>query len=218
MEYITREIVSTNWLTILLLICLGLLAIAKGLNALRFSDFMMLFSNNKYIISYQKPNKLSSPFNAVLLLLQIASVSLFLYLYFDIFELQVVATEITLYIKITIIYAVIVICKLLIEKIIATIFSIDGIVDEYLFYKVSYRNFLGVILLPFNIVFIYALQPTRIVYLILVILLIILNLVVLVSFYRKNENIIFNHLFYFILYLCALEIAPYFILYKLISN
>ncbi len=217
MEFITREIASTNWLTILFLICLGLLVAAKGLNALRFYDFMMLFSNNKYIISYQKNNKLSSAFNAILLVLQIASVSLFLFLCFDIFEIEVAPSEITLFFKITIVYGVIVIFKLLVEKIIAAIFSIDDIIDEYLFHKVSYRNFMGVILLPVNIVFVYAFQPTKIIFIVVFVLLVILNLIVLISFYKKNENIIFNHLFYFILYLCALEIAPYFILYKLIK-
>ncbi len=217
MEFITREITSTNWLTILIVICLTLLATARGLNALRFSDFIMLFSNNKYIISYQKPNKLSSLFNIVLLVLQIASVSLFLYLCFDVFKWKVIPDQITLYFKIVIIYTVIVLCKLLIEKIIATIFSMDPIIDEYLFYKVSYRNFMGVLLLPINIVFIYAMQPSRIVFTILLVLLLILNTIVLISFYQKNESIILGHLFYFILYLCALEIAPYFILYKLIK-
>ncbi len=216
MELSTREIISTNWLTILIVVSLSLLAIARAINTHRFSDFISLISNNKYIIYYQKPNKLSSIFNITLLLAQIASVSLFLYLCFDVFEWQVMPSQITLYFKICIIYAVIIICKLLIEKIIATVFSIDSVVDEYLFYKISYRNYMGVLLLPINIVFIYTVQPSKIVFMILLIILAILNVIVLTSYYKKNESIILNHMFYFILYLCALEIAPYFILYKLI--
>ncbi|WP_109434376.1 MULTISPECIES: DUF4271 domain-containing protein [Aquimarina] len=218
MEYILREITPTNWLTILIMACLMLLVTAKGVNTLRFSDFIMLLGNNKYIISNQKQNKLSSLFNAILLLFQVVSVSLFIYLCFDVFKWNVAPNEITLYFKIAILYTVIVVCKLLIEKIIAAIFSIDSIIDEYLFYKVSYRNFMGVILLPVNIIFIYAVHPSKIAFIILLISLSILNIIVLVSFYKKNENVILNYLFYFILYLCALEIAPYFILYKLISN
>ncbi|TSE04244.1 DUF4271 domain-containing protein [Aquimarina algiphila] len=218
MEYILREITPTNWFTILIMACLMLLVTAKGVNTLRFSDFIMLLGNNKYIISNQKQNKLSSLFNAILLLFQVVSVSLFIYLCFDVFKWNVAPNEITLYFKIAILYTVIVVCKLLIEKIIAAIFSIDSIIDEYLFYKVSYRNFMGVILLPVNIIFIYAVNPSKIAFVILLISLSILNIIVLVSFYKKNENVILNYLFYFILYLCALEIAPYFILYKLISN
>ncbi|WP_062056771.1 DUF4271 domain-containing protein [Aquimarina longa] len=217
MEFILREITSTNWLTAIIIVCLILLVIAKKVNALRFTDFIMLFSNSKYILSHQKSNKLSSLFNSILLLFQIISISLFLYLCFDVFKWQVTSDELTLYFKISIIYTVIIICKLLIEKIIATIFSIDSVIDDYLFHKVSYRNFMGVLLLPINIICIYTLQPSRILFIVLIILLILVNIITLFSFYKKNENIILNQLFYFILYLCTLEIAPYFILYKLIG-
>lgn len=216
MEIITRNIIANNWLTILIIACLVLLSVAKRINSLSFSNFMMLLSNNKYIISYQKPNRLSTSFNSVLLLFQIISASLFLYLCFNVFDSQVTSSEINLYFKILIIYTVVVICKLLIEKIIGTIFAIDTIIDEYLFYKVSYRNFMGVVLLIANILFIYTFTPSKIALIVLVIALLVLNTIVLISFYKKNENIILNHKFYFILYLCALEIAPYFILYKLI--
>ncbi len=217
MEFITREITSTNWITILIIGTLLLLAIAKKINAVWFSDFLMLLTSNKYIISSQKTNRLSSFFNIVLIVFQVLSVSLFLYLCLGVFDIEVESYGMILYFKITIIYTVIVVCKILIEKIVGAIFSIDTIIDEYLFYKVSYRNFIGVVLLPINIIFIYALLPFQTVFLILLIVLVVLNSIVLISFYKKNENIILNYLFYFILYLCALEIAPYFILYKLIS-
>ena len=215
MEILTREIVSTNWLTIVIISCMVLLAAAKEVNALRLSDFLMLLTNSKYIIAYQKLNKLSSLFNVILILFQVISVSLFIYLCFGVFECQE-TDRIILYFKILTIYTVVVICKLLIEKIIAAIFSIDSIIDTYLFYKVSYRNFIGVLLLPINIIYIYSAQLSQIVCVIIIILLVMLNGIMLFSYYRKNENIILNNMFYFILYLSALEIAPYFILYKLI--
>ncbi|WP_025743404.1 DUF4271 domain-containing protein [Aquimarina pacifica] len=217
MDFILREIPSTNWQTILIVACMSLLAIARGVNVLLFSDFIMLFNTNKYIISHQKINKLSSLFNSLLVLFQVLSISLFLYLCFDVFGWQVAPNESTLFIKIAIIYTVVVVCKILIEKIIGAIFSIDDLIDEYLFYKISYRNLLGVILLPIVVVFTYTLPPSKPVFLVLFVLLGIGNSVLLVSFYKKNEKIIFNYMFYFILYLCTLEIAPYFILYKLIN-
>ncbi|MEW7280730.1 DUF4271 domain-containing protein [Aquimarina sp. 2201CG1-2-11] len=215
MEILTREIVSTNWLTIVIVTCLVLLAVAREVNTLRFSDFMMLLTNSKYIIAYHKFNKLSSLFNVILIIFQVISVSLFIYLCFEVFQWQEI-DRIILYFKILTIYTVIVVCKLLIEKIIAAVFSIDSIIDTYLFYKVSYRNFIGVLLLPINIIYIYSTQLSEIMCIIIVVLLVILNGIMLFSYYRKNENVILNNLFYFILYLCALEIAPYFILYKLI--
>lgn len=217
MEIIAREIVSTDWITIVIMVCFALLATAKLMNSVRFSEFVMLFNTNKYVVLNQKGNKLSTLFNGVLILVQVLSVSLFIYLCVDVLQWQSDnTTDMMLYLKIASLYLFVLICKILIEKIISTIFSIEVLIEDYLFYKISYRNFLGLILLPLNLLFIYTAKPSKIVLIVLAVSLLILNLIVLFSVYKKNENIILNHMFYFILYLCALEIAPYFMLYKLI--
>ncbi len=217
MEIITREIISTDWITIVIMGCFMLLATARLMNPAGFSEFVMLFNTNKYIVLKQKGNKLSTLFNGVLILIQVLSVSLFLYLCVDVLQWQLEGIDLMLYLKIASLYLFIIISKILVEKIISTIFSIEVLIEEYLFYKVSYRNFLGVILLPFNLLFVYTTKPSKIVLIVIIISLLILNLIVLFSVYKKNENIILNHMFYFILYLCALEIAPYFLLYKFIT-
>ncbi|WP_366142673.1 DUF4271 domain-containing protein [uncultured Aquimarina sp.] len=216
MEVITREIISTDWITIVILMCFVLLATAKLMNSARFSEFVMLFNTNKYIVLNQKGNKLSTFFNGILVLVQVLSVSLFVYLCLDVLQWQSDTVDMILYLKIASLYLFVLICKILVEKIISTIFSIEILIEDYLFYKLSYRNFLGVILLPFNLLFIYTAKPSKIVLIALIVSLLVLNLIILFSVYKKNENIILNHSFYFILYLCALEIAPYFMLYKLI--
>ncbi|KAA1243178.1 DUF4271 domain-containing protein [Aquimarina sp. RZ0] len=214
MEIITREITATNWITIVILICCLLLAIAKTIDTVRFSDFVLLFNTNKYIVLTPKGSKLSTLFNGILIAVQILSASLFIYVCIDILGSR--NNDMILFFKITTLYLLVLICKMLIEKIIATIFSIESLIEEYLFYKISYRNFLGVTLLPLNLLFVYTIKPSMNVLIFTLVLLLILNLIILFSIYKKNENIILNNLFYFILYLCALEIAPYFILYKLI--
>ncbi|WP_367183196.1 DUF4271 domain-containing protein [uncultured Aquimarina sp.] len=216
MEVITREIISTDWITIVILMCFVLLATAKLMNSARFSEFVMLFNTNKYIVLNQKGNKLSTFFNGILILVQVLSVSLFIYLCLDVLQWESGTVDMILYLKIAALYFFVLISKILIEKIVSTIFSIEILIEDYLFYKVSYRNFLGVILLPLNLLFIYTAKPSKIVLIALLVCLLILNLMILFSVYKKNENIILNHSFYFILYLCALEIAPYFMLYKLI--
>ncbi|WP_366520010.1 DUF4271 domain-containing protein [uncultured Aquimarina sp.] len=216
MEVITREIISTDWITIVILMCFVLLATAKLMNSARFSEFVMLFNTNKYVVLNQKGNKLSTFFNGVLVLVQALSVSLFIYLCLDVLQWQSDTVDVILYLKIASLYLFVLICKILVEKIISAIFSIEILIEDYLFYKLSYRNFLGVILLPLNLLFIYTTKPSKIVLIILIASLLILNLIILFSVYKKNENIILNHSLYFILYLCALEIAPYFMLYKLI--
>jgi len=216
MDIIAREIIGTDWITIVIMVCLVLLTTAKLMNSARFLEFVMLFNTNKYIVLNQKGNKLSTLFNGVLILVQVLSVCLFIYLCADVLQWQRDAIDMIFYFKIASLYLFVLICKILVEKIISTLFSIEVLIEDYLFYKISYRNFLGVILLPLNLIFIYAVKPSEIILYFLIVSLSILNLIVFISFFKKNENIILNHMFYFILYLCALEIAPYFILYKLI--
>ncbi len=218
MEFIVREIETNNWITLVLIVCASLLAFAKLLNPVLFYDFIVFFNTNKYFSLDQKANKLSSLFNSFLIMVQIISISLFVYLCLNSFEWKFEYTRTLLFLKIAIVYALIVICKLLIEKIIGAIFSIDSIIDDYLFHKVSYRNFIGVILLPVNILIVYTVTPTKTILIIIIALLLILNIFFLSSVYKKQENIILGNLSYFILYLCALEIAPYFILYKLVTK
>ncbi len=216
MEIILREAPTNDWITIVLFICTATLAAAKLMNATLFADFIMLFNSNKYLAFYHKENKLSSFFNSLLVLVQILSVSLFIYITADTFRFEDIAVDQLLFFKIAGFYAVLLLFKIFVEKIIAAIFSIESVIEHYLFYKISYRNFLGLLLLPLNFFFIYTAKPSQTAISILLILIIILNVFILAAIYKKNENIILSHLFYFILYLCTLEIAPYFILYKVI--
>lgn len=177
----------------------------------------MLFNTSQYITLHQKANKISTPFNLILLGFQIITISLFLYLCWNTFGWQSNFEGGSLFLIIMASYGIVVICKVLIEKIIGTIFALDHLIEDYVFHKMSYRNFLGLILFPIIIIFVYGIHPSKNVLYAVFLIIMILNLIILFPFYKKNENIILNHIFYFILYLCALEIAPYFILYKLIK-
>lgn len=215
MEVITREIITNDWITIIFLVCFALLATAKLINSVLFYEFIMLFNTNKYVVLNHKGNKLSTVFSGVLILVQILSISLFLHLCLETFELKVDELNMLFYFKITLLYLLLFLCKILVEKIVSIVFSIETLINDYVFYKISYRNFLGIILLPLNLLFVYTVKPSKIVLIIIIGFLILLNLITLFSAYKRNENIILNNLFYFILYLCTLEIAPYFMLYKL---
>ena len=163
MDFIVREIPSLDWLTLIIISCLGLLLTTKLMNPIRFNHFVMLITTNQFITLNPKANKISTPFNLTLLGFQIISVSLFLYLCWSSFELPNQFSNSKLYFVIMGFYGVLLIFKIIIEKIVGIIFALDTVIEEYLFYKVSYRNFLGLLVLPINILFIYAFQPHKIV-------------------------------------------------------
>ena len=77
---------------------------------------------------------------------------------------------------------------------------------------------MALVLLPICMAFIYIWEPSLIALYICIGLVLLMNFISVVSIYRKNQQFILSRWFYFILYLCALEIGPYFILYKLITK
>ena len=215
MESILRVTNTANWATIILLVSLVLLATARALKEQSFQRFITLFVSNKYLIIEQKQQPLSSVFNILLTLFQILSLSVFIRLVIQQFYPDAGTTNSFILLQIIGICFLFTLGKLLVEKIIGVIFSSEALMDQYLFSKLSYRNYLGILLFPINVLLIYTFPTSQLLFIIIGIVLIVGNLLTLLLVFKMYSKLIFGQLFYFILYLCTLEIAPYYILYKL---
>ena len=206
-----------DWLTILFLICFVLLVLAKILFPQRFEEFISLLNSGKFIAFRGKENKAFHAFNILLLSLQAIAVSIFLYIVYRYF-FESDSSPLVIFIRIFTAYLCFILIKSGIEKIIGNIFEMDEKMDYYIFQKFSYRNFISLFLLFASLFLTYSLHPTALILGIIGGFAIIANAFALVIIFRKNQNTLSANWFYFILYLCALEIAPYIILYKLITN
>ena len=214
MDYITREVLSTHWLTLTIVLAITTLTVAKVVRPQRFYLFLTLIGSNKYVTKGKKQQRITRPFTILLTIFQTLSISLFLYLSSaEIFQYQEPSSLLLL--QIILLYPLFMISKMLIEKIIGVIFSIEPMMNHFLYCKLSYRNYLGILLLPVTIILIYTIPTTRTLYLTVLAIAILAHILMLTASYRLYQKIILENLFYFILYLCALEIAPYYILYKL---
>ena len=218
MEAIERFTVSHDWITLLLIGVFSLLVVAKYVFSQRFSHFSMLFVTDKYLFLKGKDPNLFHPFNLLLFSVNVVSAGLFIFIFYLTFQEDYPDRPITTYLRIITAYTTFILLKFSLEKIMADVVSINNKINYYLFYKLSYRNFMALILLPVSVFFIYTWEPTRLVLYILLGLILLMNLITLLSLYIKNRQYIASHWFYFILYLCALEIGPYYILYKLVTK
>jgi hypothetical protein len=84
--------------------------------------------------------------------------------------------------------------------------------EQFNLQKVTYRTYIGLIILPINIILFYYDTISR-------------NIhnnyfyyfdnqyINIFDFNKRYQNLIFSKMFYFILYLCALEIAPIFFMF-----
>lgn len=108
--------------------------------------------------------------------------------------------------------------KFLIEKIIATSFNIENLVEQFNLFKVSYRTYIGLFLLPVNIVLFYTDFLNYYVIITLLAILLIINIITYLFSLRNYQKLLMGKMFYFILYICTLEIAPYYFTYYVIAN
>jgi len=212
-----RDVVFIEIFTILLVVCLLLVAITKWLFARRFQDFILIIFNFRYLKVYSRDQKFFDVFEGLLFTNLVIGISIFGFISYNNGFKSAPDAQTIIY-KLAFAIALFIMIKVLIERLISSVLNIDFIINDYLFEKISYKNFLGLLLIPINAIFLYTITPTKILLFIAGLILFVIHSLGLLFFIKNNLKAIKNNLFYFILYLCALEISPYVVLYKLITK
>jgi Domain of unknown function (DUF4271) len=211
-----RDVTSNDLFTILLVIGLIFIAIAKLVSPKRFDDFIIVLGNSKYLKIYIKEQKFFDKFDALLFINLVISASIFAFLIYGV-TIKNFEPSPNILIKLTVGIGVFILIKVLFERLLASLFEIDKVIDDYLFQKITYKNYLGVLLLPINALLLYSFSPSLKIIYGIIILMLIINIIGAITSFKAHQSLLKRNLFYFILYLCALEIAPYIILYKVFN-
>ncbi|WP_264548802.1 DUF4271 domain-containing protein [Flavobacterium sp. N2820] len=209
----TRIIENNDWATILFLLCVGIIAVNKTISSVRFNEFIRLAYSDKYTKIYRDSSNLMSGFTVSMFVLQLFSFSFFTLLVLHQFE-KTEKTNFIVYIQIFTFLTVFILSKFLIEKIIATAFKIEEFSEQFNLLKVNYRAYFGFILLPVNIILFYNSFDSNLFFWILLIALFVINTTTYLVALKLYQNLLMRKIFYFILYLCTLEIAPYYFIYN----
>ena len=104
--------------------------------------------------------------------------------------------------------------RFLLDYIIINILGLNQFVNYFVYSKSGYLKTIGLLLLPALILNEYSIKSNT--FLLIICGLLFLFRLVLILF--NNKLLVVNKLFYFILYLCTLEIAPLLILYKITTT
>ncbi|MGO4820290.1 MULTISPECIES: DUF4271 domain-containing protein [unclassified Flavobacterium] len=203
---------NNDWATILFVLSFALIAFTKSVHENRFGDFMNLLFSDKYATVYRDSNNLKSTFTVSLFVVQVISFAFLAQLTLSLFG-YATKTDWLLYIQISTFLIFFILAKYLIEKIIATAFNIEEFMEQFNLQKVNYRTYIGLFILPINIILFYYDTFSRNIPIIIIAIILLVNALVYLISIKKYQNLIFGKLFYFILYLCTLEIAPYFFMY-----
>ena len=207
-----RIIENKDWATFLFVLSFATIALTKSVFENRFADFTKLIYSDKYISVYKDSSHLMSGFTIALFLVQIISFAFFIQLSLSHFG-YASKTDWILYIQIITFLIYFVLSKFLIEKIIATAFNIDEFIEHFNLQKVIYRTYIGLFILPINVILFYYDNISRSIPLLILGIILTVNTFAYFVSVKNYQNLIFSKLFYFILYLCALEIAPYYFMY-----
>lgn len=207
-----RLVESKDWATFIFVACFVLIALTRSVFETRFAEFSKLIVSDKYIKVYRDNSNLMSWFNISLFLLHLVSLAFFVQLVLASFGFAE-KTDWVLYIRIITLLGVFILSKFLIEKIIAASFNIDEFVEQFNLQKVSYRTYVGLLLLPVDIILFYSNYTSKSIIFALIAMILIINAFTYAVSLRNYQNALLGKLFYFILYLCALEIAPYYFMY-----
>jgi len=216
-SYQDRIFNLTDWATILFFLSFLIIAFNKTAFEVKFVEFMRLGISDKYTKIYKDSSNMKSSFTISMFIVQLISFSFFILLLLSKYNYSQKTNYIT-FIQIFVFFAVFVLIKYLIEKIIAITFNMEGFVEQFNFLKVSYRTYFAVLILPINLILYYNDYNKNWPYLLVILILLLFNGISYLLSLKIYQNIVIGKMSYFILYLCTFEIAPYYFIYKWITK
>ena len=203
-----REIISNDSLTLILFGSFFLLIILKKIDSNIFyqnlsffqRDSRNSFSNN--LIGIKFPEIIYN-------ILFISNLSLLLTFFYN------QNFDIAVYIKYFKYLIVFFLFKIIFDVIIGGLFSAKKMMRNYIYLKLVFNNSLGILILFFNFFIAYSIFDNHNITLIFITLSLLYFIYSYFLIFFSMKKTIYKNWFYFILYLCTLEIIPY---YYLISN
>lgn len=208
-----RELNYNNWVTIVLAVCLLLLVIAKWIYKNEFQHLLSAAISDRYI----KVSRNENPYHGLrIITVSVYTIGLALWItklsylegrsLLDFKTFTLILTGLTIFI----------LAKRYLSMMIASLLKFDEILELIEYHRNTYRAVLGILLLIVNFLIYYTFPESLVIVhsisLVSIFMFAIYNLIILYT-YSKS---LLQHSFYFILYLCALETAPYLLLYKYI--
>jgi hypothetical protein len=206
MQAVDRVVISNNWVTLVFVVALVLLFVLKTTHQSKLIELSKAFFVKGFIEKKIEEKEVSfSLFNCLLFIFSAIVFSLLILVVIGfVFDFEVfnrVLFGVVLYL----------LFFNILDFLLGKLFNIRNEIAHFVIAKKTYVFNTAIWLFPFLIVAIYGFDNL---YFISSVFLFLFGMSVALMVFN-NKNLILNKLFYFILYLCALEIAPLLIIYKI---
>jgi hypothetical protein len=215
-EGLERVSSTSDWLTLFFLIDLILIAILQFNFTERFNKLFTLVYSEKYYTDYLKTRPLNfNWFHVIFFFIIVFNISIYVYFAFE--TLAPASSDHQLFFFFQILFLTIsyFLIRYIIGFILGVIFDLEGSQNYFTFLKMSNLALLSIIILPLLILTNYS---AGVYHKFLITFCLLASLAAALFRYFvliKNEKLSFDSLFYLFLYLCALELAPFIVVYKL---
>ena len=208
---------NNDWISAIFLLIFALLTLTKVLFGDRIFHSYTLFLQKKYMLIYYGKDKsiVLNVFQLLLFFIKFLVLALLLFYINSFFKFNALFYELKGYLILLAGVTAYFCIRLCVEWFLARILNFEKSYKKILYDKISYFNNLILWVLPFIIVYTYSPSFEVLFFNILIVVSLVLFIIRYALLMNSNKNLIFNNLFYFILYLCALEISPVVIVLKL---
>ena len=212
-----RHVISNDGYVISSLLSLLIILIVKSINRRRFSDLIRLFTNSNYLRIYLKEHRFLDVFDFILFFNFIINCTAYAYVLYGSF-INLIEISTNKFATISIAIIIFLALKLILKLLTGYLFDLHKTISILIFQQVSTINFIGIILLPINLLLVFGLNFDFIWMIISIVLIATTILIGMLKTIQTNLNFVLSNFLYFILYICTLEIGPYVIIYDQLKN
>ena len=209
-----RDILLKDAFTVIILSLIIIITLIKYNNHKKFNSLLKIFWNSSYLKKYKYEKITYYLFDYFLQINFIVSLGLFVFIYNIIYNGNRLSFNFLEFIDIIQIIITFLVLKNLTEIVISWVFNIQWLTNLYLNEKINYNSLIGLIILPINVLILYFFNPSINILFIFIYIILLLKLTAYVNSFILHQKTIKKSWFYFILYLCTLEIIPYILLYN----
>jgi hypothetical protein len=208
---------NSDWVTLVLLFVFSVLAISKLFFTDKIYYVTTFFFSKKHlsILFNRDKNNIFTWFQGIFFIVQILIICLILFLANGYFNNSISILNFNSFLQLLLAVTLYFCTRYLVGFLLAFLFNVKQQFVKLAYQKKSYMNTIVLWILPFVILSIYIGHYSKLMVAITLIIFALLLLLRYTLVLINNKKLIFNNLFYFILYLCALEIAPLIIILKL---
>ncbi len=209
-----RDILLKDAFTVIILSLIIIITLIRYNNHKKFNSLLKIFWNSSYLKKYKYEKITYYPFDYFLQINFVISLSLFISIYNIIHNGDRLSFNFLEFLDIIQIIVAFLVLKNLTELVISWFFNIQWLTNLYLNEKINYNSLIGLIILPINVLILYFFNPSINILFIFIYIILLLKLAAYINSFILHQKTIKKSWFYFILYLCTLEIIPYLLLYN----